>query len=343
MEKNLTIRNSTAEFLIFQAQNKSQGVEVVYHDETIWATQKAMSVLFDCTTDNIGLHLKNIFASGELKKESVTEKISATASDGKKYQTQFYNLDAIISVGYRVNSIRATQFRQWCTYVLRQFAIRGYVIDKKRMENGSFWGEDYFEHLLAEIREIRLSERCAYQKITDIYATAIDYNKDAPTTRLFYKRIQNKIHFAVHGHTAAELIVERASAEKEHMGLTTWENAPSGKIVKTDVSIAKNYLKESELDDMGHLVNALLDLAERMANRHIPMTMEDWANRVDIFLNASGDPILDTAGHVSADYAKEFAETEFEKYRVIQDRLFQSDFDRLMNEDDLLELPESDK
>ena len=343
MEKNLTIRNSTAEFLIFQAQDKSQGVEVVYHDETIWATQKAMSVLFDCTTDNIGLHLKNIFASGELKKESVTEKISATASDGKNYQTQFYNLDAIISVGYRVNSIRATQFRQWCTYVLRQFAIRGYVIDKKRMENGSFWGEDYFEHLLAEIREIRLSERRAYQKITDIYATAIDYNKDAPTTWLFYKRIQNKIHFAVHGHTAAELIVERASAEKEHMGLTTWENAPSGKIVKTDVSIAKNYLKESELDDMGHLVNALLDLAERMANRHIPMTMEDWANRVDIFLNASGDSILDTAGHVSSDYAKEFAETEFEKYRVIQDRLFQSDFDRLMNGDDLLELPESDK
>ena len=343
MEKNLTIRNSTAEFLIFQAQDKSQGVEVVYHDETIWATQKAMSVLFDCTTDNIGLHLKNIFSSGELKKESVTEKVSATASDGKNYQTQFYNLDAIISVGYRVNSIRATQFRQWCTYVLRQFAIRGYVIDKKRMENGSFLGEDYFEHLLAEIREIRLSERRAYQKITDIYATAIDYNKDAPTTRLFYKRIQNKIHFAVHGHTAAELIVERANAEKEHMGLTTWENAPSGKIVKTDVSIAKNYLKESELDDMGHLVNALLDLAERMANRHIPMTMEDWANRVDIFLNASGDPVLDTAGHVSADYAREYAESEFEKYRVIQDRLFQSDFDRLINGEDLLELPETDK
>ena len=343
MEKNLTIRNSTAEFLIFQAQDKSQGVEVVYHDETIWATQKAMSVLFDCTTDNIGLHLKNIFSSGELKKESVTEKVSATASDGKNYQTQFYNLDAIISVGYRVNSIRATQFRQWCTYVLRQFAIRGYVIDKKRMENGSFLGEDYFEHLLAEIREIRLSERRAYQKITDIYATAIDYNKDAPTTRIFYKRIQNKIHFAVHGHTAAELIVERASAEKEHMGLTTWENAPSGKIVKTDVSVAKNYLKESELDDMGHLVNALLDLAERMANRHIPMTMEDWANRMDIFLNASGDPVLDTAGHVSADYAREYAESEFEKYRVIQDRLFQSDFDRLINGEDLLELPETDK
>lgn len=343
MEKNLTIRNSTAEFLIFQAQDKSQGVEVVYHDETIWATQKAMSVLFDCTTDNIGLHLKNIFASGELKKESVTEKISATASDGKNYQTQFYNLDAIISVGYRVNSIRATQFRQWCTYVLRQFAIRGYVIDKKRMENGSFLGEDYFEHLLAEIREIRLSERRFYQKITDIYATSIDYNPDAPTTRIFFKKVQNKMHYAVHGHTAAELIVERANAEKEHMGLTTWAKSPRGKILKSDVSIAKNYLKENELESMGRIVSAFLDLAEDRAKRHIPMTMEDWATRIDKFLKGDDRPVLDDAGRVSADYAKEFAETEFEKYRVIQDRLFQSDFDRLMNEDDLLELPKSDK
>lgn len=343
MEKNFTIRNSTAEFLIFQAQDKSQGVEVVYHDETIWATQKAMSVLFDCSTDNIGLHLKNIFASGELKKESVTEKISATASDGKNYQTQFYNLDAIISVGYRVNSIRATQFRQWCTYVLRQFAIRGYVIDKKRMENGSFLGEDYFEHLLAEIREIRLSERRFYQKITDIYATSIDYNPDAPTTRIFFKKVQNKMHYAVHGHTAAELIVERANAEKEHMGLTTWAKSPRGKILKSDVSIAKNYLKENELESMGRIVSAFLDLAEDRAKRHIPMTMEDWATRIDKFLEGDDRPVLDDAGRVSAEYAKEFAETEFEKYRVIQDRLFQSDFDRLMNGDDLLELPESDK
>lgn len=343
MEKNLTIRNSTAEFLIFQAQDKSQGVDVVYHDETIWATQKAMSVLFDCTTDNISLHLKNIFASGELKKESVTEKISATASDGKNYQTQFYNLDAIISVGYRVNSIRATQFRQWCTYVLRQFAIRGYVIDKKRMENGSFLGEDYFEHLLAEIREIRLSERRFYQKITDIYATSIDYNPDAPTTRIFFKKVQNKMHYAVHGHTAAELIVERANAEKEHMGLTTWAKSPRGKILKSDVSIAKNYLKENELESMGRIVSAFLDLAEDRAKRHIPMTMEDWATRIDKFLEGDDRPVLDDAGRVSAEYAKEFAETEFEKYRVIQDRLFQSDFDRLTNEDDLLELPESDK
>lgn len=343
MEKNLTIRNSTAEFLIFQAQDKSQGVEVVYHDETIWATQKAMSVLFDCTTDNISLHLKNIFASGELKKESVTEKISATASDGKNYQTQFYNLDAIISVGYRVNSIRATQFRQWCTYVLRQFAIRGYVIDKQRMENGTFLNVDYFEHLLEEIREIRLSERRFYQKITDIYATSIDYNPDAPTARIFFKKVQNKMHYAVHGHTAAELIVERANAEKEHMGLTTWAKSPRGKILKSDVSIAKNYLKENELESMGRIVSAFLDLAEERAKRHIPMTMEDWATRIDKFLEGDDRPILDDAGRVSAEYAKEFAETEFEKYRVIQDRLFQSDFDRLMNEDDLLELPKSDK
>ena len=343
MEKNLTIRNSTAEFLIFQAHDKSQGVEVVYHDESIWATQKAMSVLFDCTTDNIGLHLKNIFASGELKKESVTEKISATASDGKNYQTQFYNLDAIISVGYRVNSIRATQFRQWCTNVLRQFAIRGYVIDKKRMENGTFLNVDYFEHLLEEIREIRLSERRFYQKITDIYATSIDYNPDAPTTRIFFKKVQNKMHYAVHGHTAAELIVERANADKEHMGLTTWAKSPRGKILKSDVSIAKNYLKENELESMGRIVSAFLDLAEDRAKRHIPMTMEDWATRIDKFLEGDDRPVLDDAGRVSAEYAKVFAETEFEKYRVIQDRLFQSDFDRLMNGDDLLELPESDK
>ena len=263
MPKNIEIRNSTVEFLIFMLEGKEDGIQVMYKNETIWATQKAMAQLFDCSTDNIGLHLKNIFASGELDKDSVTEKNSATAADGKNYQTMFYNLDAIISVGYRVNSVRATQFRQWCTCVLRQFAIRGYVIDKKRMENGSFIGEDYFEHLLAEIREIRLSERRFYQKLTDIYATAIDYNKDALTTRLFFKKVQNKMHYAVHGHTVAELIVERADANKEHMGLTTWENAPNGKIVKTDVSVAKNYLREKELEEMGRIVNASLDMAEK--------------------------------------------------------------------------------
>ena len=332
MAQNIVIRNSTAEFLIFILEGQEDGIQVMYKNETIWATQKAMAQLFDCSTDNIGLHLKNIFASGELVKDSVTEKHSATAADGKNYQTMFYNLDAIISVGYRVNSVRATQFRQWCTFVLRQFAIRGYVLDHKRMENGAFLGMDYFEHLLAEIREIRLSERRFYQKLTDIYATAIDYNKDAPTTRLFFKKVQNKMHYAVHGHTAAELIVERANADKEHMGLTTWENAPNGKIVKIDVSVAKNYLREKELEEMGRMVNAFLDMAESMAKRHIPMTMEDWARRIDKFINLFDGPILQDSGKVSAEYAKEFAESEFEKYRIIQDRLFQSDFDRFEND-----------
>lgn len=330
MSKSLEIRNSTAEFLIFQIENKEQGIEVFYKDENLWCTQKAIAILFDCDRSVITKHLRNIFASGELKKNAVCANFAHTAADGKTYQTQFYSLDAIIAVGYRVNSIRATQFRQWGTSVLRQFAIRGYVLDKKRMENGSFLGEDYFEHLLAEIREIRLSERRFYQKLTDIYATAIDYNRDAPTTRLFFQMMQNKMHYAVHQHTAAELIMERADADKEHMGLTTWENAPDGKIVKTDVSVAKNYLKEVELKDMGQLVNGVLDLAERMANRHIPMTMEDWSNQIDSILAAGRNEVLQTAGSVTAEEAKEHAETEFEKYRIIQDRLFQSDFDRYL-------------
>ena len=337
MEKNLTIRNSTSEFLIFQLENREDGVQVLYSEETLWLSQDAISLLFDKGRSTIAEHLQNIFSSGELAEGSVCRKFRQTAADGKNYQVKYYNLDAVISVGYRVNSARATQFRQWCTNVLRQFAIRGYVIDKKRMENGSFIGEDYFEHLLAEIREIRLSERRFYQKLTDIYATAIDYNVNAPTTKLFFKKVQNKIHFAVHGHTAAELIMERANAEKEHMGLTTWENAPSGKIVKPDVSVAKNYLSAQELEDMGRLVNAVLDMAERMANRHIPMTMEDWAKRIDIILEAGGDAVLDNAGQISAEIAKQFAESEFEKYRVIQDRLFESDFDRF---DSILNFPD---
>ena len=339
MAKNIEIRNSTAEFLIFQIEGKENGVQVMYQNETIWCTQKAMAQLFDCSTDNVGLHLKNIYESGELVQVVTTEYFSVVQVEGERQvnrKLKFYNLDAIISVGYRVNSIRATQFRQWCTYVLRQFAIRGYVIDKKRMENGSFIGEDYFEHLLAEVREIRLSERRFYQKLTDIYATAIDYNRDAPTTRLFFKKVQNKMHYAVHGHTAAELIVQRANSEKEHMGLTSWENAPDGKIVKPDVVIAKNYLKENELENMAQLVNAVLDLAERMAKRHIPMTMEDWAKRIDIILEAGGDAILADAGKITAEFAKEFAESEFEKYRIVQDRLFSSDFDRFNNGDNLL-------
>lgn len=335
MAKKFEIRNSTAEFLIFQIEGKEDGVQVVYRDESIWCTQKSMAQLFNVGVPAISKHLKNIFETGELIEDSVISKMETTASDGKNYTTTFYNLDAIISVGYRVNSTRATQFRQWCTFVLRQFAIRGYVIDKKRMENGSFIGEDYFEHLLAEIREIRLSERHFYQKLTDIYSTAIDYNRDAPTTRLFFQKVQNKMHYAVHRHTAAELIVERANSEKEHMGLTTWENAPHGKIVKPDVSIAKNYLKENELEDMGRLVNAVFDIAERMAKRHIPMTMEDWAKRIDIILEATGDAVLTDAGKITAEFAKSFAESEFEKYRITQDRLFQSDFDRFNDSSNL--------
>lgn len=333
MAKRREIRNSTAEFLIFQIEGKEQGVEVYYKDKTVWCTQKAMGMLFDCSSDNIGLHLKNIYESGELQEGATAEKISVVRQEGERMVNrtlQFYNLDAVISVGYRVNSIRATQFRQWATSVLREYAIRGYVLDRKRMENGTFLDEDYFEHLLAEIREIRLSERRFYQKLTDIYATAIDYNRNAPTTRLFFKMMQNKMHYAVHGRTAAELIVERADADQEHMGLTSWENAPDGKIVKTDVSIAKNYLKEAELADMGQLVNGVLELAERMAKRHIPMTMEDWAKQIDTILAAGGNEVLQTAGQVTAEQAKEHAETEFEKYRIIQDRLFQSDFDRYL-------------
>jgi len=328
----LQIKNSTSEFLIFNLEAKEIGIEVMYNNDTLWMTQKAMSQLFDCSTDNVGLHLKNIFSSGELDKDSVSEIFSATASDGKNYKTNFYNLDAIISVGYRINSIRATQFRQWCTAVLRQFAIKGYVIDKKRMENGTYLGEDYFEQLLEEIREIRLSERRFYQKITDIYATSIDYNRNAIITKNFFAKVQNKIqHYAIHGHTAAELIMERASAEKEHMGLTTWDRSPNGKILKTDVSIAKNYLEKNELESMGRVVSAFLDLAEERAKRHIPMTMEDWAIRIDKFLDSDDRPVLSNNGSVTAEDAKEFAETEFEKYRVIQDYLFKSDFD-LFNE-----------
>lgn len=331
MAKKHEIKNSTAEFLIFQAEGKEQGVEVYYKDENIWATQKAISTLFDCDRSVVTKHLGNIFESGELIEERVCAKFAHTAEDGKTYNTKFYSLDAIIAVGYRVNSLRATQFRQWATSVLHQYAIRGYVLDRKRMENGTFLGEDYFEHLLAEIREIRLSERRFYQKLTDIYATSMDYNKDAPTTRLFFKRIQNKMHYAVHGRTAAELIVERADADKEHMGLTTWENAPDGKIVKTDVAIAKNYLKQMELEDMGRIVTAVLEFAESRAKRHIPMTMEDWAKRIDAYLSSDERPLLDNAGSVSHEKAVLHAETEFEKYRIVQDRLFQSDFDKFLS------------
>lgn len=327
-KKPLQIRNSTAEFLVFTSQSGENTIEVRVQDDTVWLTQNLIAELFQTTKQNVSLHLKNIFQDGELDANSVVKDFLTTASDGKNYQTKFYNLDAIISIGYRINSQRATQFRQWATTVLRDYAIRGYVIDKKRMENGAFLGEDYFEHLLAEIREIRLSERRFYQKITDIYATAMDYNKDAQVTKDFFAKVQNKLHYAVHGHTAAELIISRTNVQKENMGLTSWERCPDGKIVKTDVSVAKNYLTEAELESLGRIVNAYLDLAEDRAKRHVPMTMEDWARRLDKFLEADDRDILQNSGKITALMAKAFAESEFEKYRIVQDRLFESDFDR---------------
>ena len=326
----MQIRNSTTDFLVFTKQAGEDGIEVRVSGESVWLTQKGMAQLFDCSTDNISLHLKNIFKSGELSESSVTEESSATAADGKTYKMKFYNLDAIISVGYRINSVRATQFRQWATQVLKTFAIQGYVLDKNRLENGQIFDEEYFEHLLDEIREIRASERKFYQKITDIYTTAVDYSRDAVTTKEFFATVQNKLHYAIHGHTAAELIVDRADHTKEHMGLTTWKNAPKGKIVKADVSVAKNYLTQSELKDLNQFVSMYLDYAERQAHRHIPMTMEDWAKKLDVFLQFNEEEVLHDKGRVSAEIAKSFAESEFEKYRVIQDRLFESDFDKLL-------------
>ena len=329
MNKKL-IRNSTAEFLVFTSQAGENGIEVRVDDETIWLTQKLMAELFDCSTDNVSLHLKNIFNDGELERKAVTEDYSVTASDGKKYKTKHYNLDAIIAIGYRVNSIRATQFRQWATQILKEFAIKGFVLDRKRMENGSFLNEDYFERLLEEIREIRLSERRFYQKVTDLYTTSVDYNKDAPTTKTFFAKVQNKLHFAIHGNTAAELVKQRADSTKSNMGLTSWDKAPTGKILKKDVSIAKNYLKKDELDSLGRIVNAYLELAEERAIRKIPMTMEDWSKRLDQFIEFTDRDILTDTGKITAKLAQSHAETEFEKYRVVQDQLFESDFDKII-------------
>ncbi|MBI9094095.1 MAG: virulence RhuM family protein [Sphaerochaeta sp.] len=331
-QKNQLIHNSTTEFLIFTAQAGEQSIEARYEEETIWLSQKLIAQLFDVDVRTVNEHLQNIFKSGELQEDSVIRKFRITASDGKKYNTYFYNLDAIISVGYRVNSVRATQFRQWATQVLREFAIKGYVLDKKRMENGTFLGEDYFEQLLEEIREIRLSERRFYQKITDIYTTSVDYNKNSPTTKTFFAKVQNKLHFAIHGNTAAELIKCRADSTKTNMGLTTWEKAPNGKIVKTDVSVAKNYLNTNELQSLGRIVNAYLDVAEDMALRKIPMTMQDWETRLNKFIEATDREILQNAGKVTAEIAKAHAESEFELYRIIQDRLFESDFDRVLKQ-----------
>ena len=332
--KKIQIRNSTAEFLIFTNQSKTSSIEARYEDETIWLSQKLMSELFDVEVNTINYHLKELYKSGEIQEDSTIRKFRIVQQEGNRTinrDVEFYNLDAIISVGYRVNSVRATQFRQWATQVLKEYAIKGYVLDRKRMENGAFLDEDYFEHLLEEIREIRLSERRFYQKVTDIYATSVDYNKDAIITKEFFAKVQNKLHYAIHQHTAAELIVERADNQKEFMGLTSWKNSPNGKLLKSDVSIAKNYLAKDELNALGRIVNAYLDLAENRAKRNIPMTMEDWAKRLDLFLQHDDREILQNAGKISHEIAKEHAESEFEKYRIVQDQLFQSDFDKLIN------------
>lgn len=329
--KKYIIRNSTAEFLMFTLDTRQDGIEVRYKNEDVWLTQKMMALLFSTSLDNISLHLKNIFNDLELEEKSVIEEYSTTASDGKTYKVKHYNLDAIISVGYRVNSTRATQFRKWATNVLKNFAIKGYVLDKKRLENGTYLNEDYFERLLQEVREIRLSERKFYQKITDIYATSIDYDAEAPITKEFFSRVQNKLHFAVHGYTAAELITHRADSTKSNMGLTTWDRAPDGKIIKADVTIAKNYLSKTELSSLSRIVNAFLDLAEDRALRKIPMTMSAWVQRLDKFLEFDERKILDSKGKISAEVAREFAENEFEKFRIVQDKFFESDFDKDIN------------
>ncbi|HPG36076.1 MAG TPA: virulence RhuM family protein [bacterium] len=324
------IRNSTAEFLVFTKQSGENTIEVRVEDETVWLTQKLMSVLFEKGRSTVTEHLQKIFETGELIEESVCRNFRHTAEDGKEYVTKFYNLDAIIAVGFRVNSERATQFRQWAINILRDFAIRGYVLDKERLKNGAFLNKEYFDELLAEIREIRASERQFYQKITDIYATALDYDVESETTRTFFATVQNKLHYAIHGQTAAELIVSRANAEKEHMGLNTWKNAPEGKIIKTDVVVAKNYLKEKELRSLDRFVTMYLDYAEDQAEMGIPMTMKDWAEKLNAFLKFNRREVLDNPGKVTSEIAKAFAESEFEKYRLVQDRLFESDFDKLI-------------
>ncbi|MBS3122027.1 virulence RhuM family protein [Candidatus Woesearchaeota archaeon] len=326
--KHLAIRNSTAEFLIFTAQSGEESIEVKYADDTVWLSQKMIAKLFDKGRSTITEHLREIFDTGELNENSVCRDFRHTAIDGKEYTTKFYNLDVIISIGYRVNSQRATQFRIWATNVLKEFAIKGYVLDKERLKNGTFLNKQYFDNLLEEIREIRASERNFYQKITDIYATSMDYDKNSKVTKDFFAAVQNKMHYAIHKHTASELILKRADAKKDYMGLTTWKNAPKDKIIKSDVSIAKNYLKQDEIKSLNRIVTMYLDFAEDQTERNIPMTMEDWAEKLNAFLKFNNREVLENPGKVTADIAKEFAESEFEKYRIIQDQLFQSDFDK---------------
>ena len=353
MSKELQIRNSTVDFLVFTRDAGEDGIEVRVQNGDVWLTQKAITQLFDVDRSVVTKHLSNIFKEGELDENSTCANFAQVADNGKTYKYKFYSLAAIIAVGYRINSERATQFRTWATKVLDTFTKQGYVLDKSRLINGQIFDEDYFEHLIADarlrepenffgkdyfeeqlerIRDIRASERRFYQKITDIYATAVDYDKNSQMTREFYATVQNKMHYAVHGNTAAEVIVARADHNKKHMGLKSWKNAPDGKIVKTDVSIAKNYLEKEELAELNEIVTMYLDYATRQARRHIPMTMEDWKTKLDAFLRFNDADALQDKGKVTAAIAKEFAESEFEKYRVIQDSLYESDFDKLMND-----------
>ena len=329
------VRSSAAEYLTFVASTgeDKDSIEMRYEDENIWLTQKMMATLYDVSVAAINQHLKKIFEDGELQEEAVIKKYLITATDGKKYNTNHYNLQAIIAVGFKVNNQRAVRFRVWANQIVEQYTIKGWAMDEERLKNGgTVLTKKYFEEQLERIREIRISERNFYQKLTDIYATSLDYDRNALTTKEFFAKVQNKMHYAVHRHTAAELIYERADAEKPHMGLHTWKDAPNGKIKKSDVSVAKNYLTEDEMKSMELIVSAYLDLAENRARRHIPMTMEDWAKRLDIYLQADDLEVLKDAGKISAQLAKMHAETEFEKYRVVQDRLYQSDFDRYLTE-----------
>lgn len=334
-EKELALRSSAAEYLTFVAATGESDVsfEMRYEDENIWLTQKMMATLYDVGLSTINEHIKKIYADGELTEEATIRKFRIVQAEGSRQvnrEVAHFNLQMIIAVGFKVNNQRAVQFRKWAGQIVKDHTIQGWTMDVERLKKGHMFTDEYFERQLEQIREIRLSERKFYQKVTDLYATAFDYDKDAKTTRLFFQTVQNKMHFAVHRHTAAELIVERADANKEHMGLTTWENAPDGKILKTDVTVAKNYLSEQEMHYLEHIVSLYLDYAELQAERKIPMSMEDWAKRLDGFLEFNGNELLTGPGKISAEQAKLHAETEYEKYRIIQDRLYESDFDRFL-------------
>ena len=332
MNKKLHIRNSTADFLVFTKSKGGDSIEVRVQDGNVWLTQKAIGQLFDIERSVVTKHLRNVYDEGELNEDATCAKFAQVADNGKTYHYLFYSLPVIIAVGYRANSVRATEFRQWATRILEMFAKQGYVLDKERLINGKIFDDDYFEHLISEIQEIRASERRFYQKITDLYATSADYDRESPVTKTFFATVQNKMHYAVHHSTAAELIMERANHKSLNMGLTTWKNAPDGKIVKADVVIAKNYLKNGELNELNEIVTMYLDYAIRQARRHIPMMMQDWAEKLDAFLRFNEAELLTDAGKVSAEVARQFAESEFEKYRVIQDYMYKSDFDRLLEE-----------